>query len=595
MIYWSEMEPAIVDVNLGLYDGDVSHAQINAAVAKGAKSVLFGEQTRLPYFPDDERLPKLHASDPLVLLFWKVLHKVPENLRIALIEAPLSLTLVRDDSLLHFENYRCHQALHIGCRRRTIYLPEILLHAAEDRGYDYWAIAEGIIYAGWMILDFLLLVDTLKEYAELARKLPGYRLGEALQRRLVEDHNTHRRDHVSEGRSEVAEFLDGYKRQFLQITPEQGVAEDVFSLARGIFDSEREMRWAQAKMERVAQVFSFPRLFLFDRDIIHGTARELAEAQGQKLEPLTFADAFHDYRDAIRFEPHPLMMTLGKSVIPKPRAIFLQTLVCLGLEGLRGFFEAYGRDDEGVRDLVHPLWMYLCSLSSDPAGIFSRAGRLRAVGREALDETQDRYLAGVLIRLDGAENYMQLVGEVAAMGEVARAELEELVAVQRLLEEDEWEAFKGRKQTIVARACQALEDLSSRAGGDAVERVDLHADTRIQALLADRPHRLTSDPSGVMMYLRTYNNSLDRFGAGDPDSDFLLASILVRLDLTEEYPDLLERVFEIGTPAFTALHNVFEQIPERDMKRREILKQARILWSRLLAKARAKAKARGGQ
>jgi hypothetical protein len=147
------MEPATVDVNLGLFDGEVSHARINTAVAKGDKSVLFGEQTRLPYFPDDEPLPKLHAGDPLVLLFWKVLRKVPENLRTALIEAPLSLTLVRDDTLLHFENYRCHQALHIGCRRRTIYLPEILLHAAEDRGYDYWAIAEGVIYAGWMIMD----------------------------------------------------------------------------------------------------------------------------------------------------------------------------------------------------------------------------------------------------------------------------------------------------------------------------------------------------------------------------------------------------------------------------------------------------------
>lgn len=285
----------VSDINLGLYDGEVSHERINAAVARGHKSILFGEQTRLPYFPDDERLFKLPANDPLVLLFWKVLHKVPENLRIALIDAPL---------------------------------------------------------------------------------------------------------------------------------------------------------------------------------------------------------------------------------------------------------------DEGL----------------------------------------DRHLAGLLIRLDGAENYMQLVGEVAGMGAVARGELEDLISVQRLTEEDEWEAFKGRKQTIVARACQALEDLSD--GGEVVERTNLYEDEQIQSLISDRPHRLTSDPAGVMMYLRTYKNSLDRFGAGDPDSDFLLASILVRLDLCDEYEELLERVYEIGTPAFTALHNVFDQIPERDLKRREILKQARILWSRLLARARSKAKAR---
>jgi len=175
------------------------------------------------------------------------------------------------------------------------------------------------------------------------------------------------------------------------------------------------------------------------------------------------------------------------------------------------------------------------------------------------------------------------------MGAVALGELEELIAVQRLEKEDEWEAFKGRKQMIVAQACRVLEDLGDAVGHGGGLRESLHEDEQIQTLISDRPHRHTSDPSGVMMYLRTYKNSLDRFGAGDPDSDFLLASILVRLDLYEEYPALLERVYEIGTPAFTALHNVFEQIPERDMKRREILKQARILWGRLLADTRAKA------
>ena len=583
------MEAAKVDVNLGLFDGEVSHDRINTAVAEGDKSILFGEQTRLPYFPDDERLPKLHSGDPLVLLFWKVLHKIPENLRIALIDAPLSFTLVRDDTLLYFDHYRCHQALHIGCRRRTVYLPEILLHAAEDRGYDYWAIAEGVIYAGWMLLDYLLLTEVLAEYAELVRQVPGYRLGEAVQVRLVEDHNIHRRDHVDAGRSEGGEFINGYKKKLLGVAPKEAITQEPHALARVLFDAEREDRWARDKMERIAKVFNFPRLFLFDRDIIHATARELAEAKGMDIEPRTFADALHDYRDAQRFESQPLMTTLGKSVVPKPRAVFLETVVQLGLEGLQSFFEAYARDEDGVRDLMHPLWMYLCSLSSDPAGIFSRAGRLRAVGREALQENLGRHLAGILIRLDRAENYQQLVCEVGEMGAVALDELEELIAVQRLEKEDEWEAFKGRKQMIVAEACRVLEELGDAVGhGDGLSG-SLHEDEQIQTLISDRPHRHTSDPSGVMMYLRTYKNSLDRFGAGDPDSDFLLASILVRLDLCEEYPALLERVYEIGTPAFTALHNVFEQIPERDLKRREILKQARILWGRLLADTRAKA------
>jgi len=577
------------EANLGLYDGEVRHEQINWSIAAGRKTVLLGEQTRLPYFPEDERLLKLHAGDPLVLLLWKVLKKIPDNLREALLDAPLSLTLVRSDSLLFFENYRCHQALHIGCRRRTIYLPEILFHAAEQRGYDYWALAEGLVYTSWMLLDYLLLVDVIKAYGETVRALPNYRLGEALQLKLIGRHNGHRRDSVDANRSELGEFADAYRKSLLALKPADVVQGDPFALARALFDSEREKRWAQDKMERIAQIFDYPRLFLFDRDIIHGAARELAIAQHQPIEPRSFADALHDYRDSMRFERQPLKTTLGKSVIPKPRAVFLQTIVGLGARGLRGFFVAYTESEESeVRDLMHPLWMYLCSLSSDPAGVFSRMGRCRAIGREGLDEDGERHLAGVLIRLDKAENYGEIAAEVGQMGEMARAELEDLVRAQRMSEEDEWEVFKSRKQGIVTRACVALDTLNGVV--DAVDKVNLHEDELVCQLLLDRPHRLTSDPSGVMMYMRTYKNSLQRFGADDPDSDFMLASILVRLDKSEHYPTLLEHVFALGTPAFTALHNVFDQIPERDMGRREILKQARILWSRLLAQTRARAR-----
>ncbi len=158
----AELHSCAQNINLGLFDGEVSHAEINQALALADKVILFGEQTRLPHFPDDAPLPKLHAGDPLVLLFWKVFKKIPENLREALLGAPLSITLVRDDGLLFFDNFRRHQALHIGRRRCTLYLPEMLLHAAEDTGYDYWAIAEGVIYASWMLLDYLLLVDVIK-------------------------------------------------------------------------------------------------------------------------------------------------------------------------------------------------------------------------------------------------------------------------------------------------------------------------------------------------------------------------------------------------------------------------------------------------
>ena len=576
------------DANLGICDGDVSHAEVNQAIAAADKIVLFGEQTRLPYFPDDSRLSKLHAGDPLVLLIWKVFKKIPDNLREALLAVPLSITLVRDENLLFFDHFRRHQALHIGRRRRTIYLPQILLNAAEDRGYDYWAIAEGVIYASWMLLDYLLLVEVIGAYGQEARSLTTGRLGELQQLKLIRMLNRHRRESEDPLRSEVKEFADGYKTLLYGITAVGARAQDRFDLAREIFSPELEERWARDKMERIAQIFNFPQMFLFDRDIIHGAARQIALRRGQEVEPRSFADVLHDYRDALRFDRHPLMTTLGKRLVPKPRAVFMEQLLGLGGKGLRGFFDSYRADDPGVRDLMHPLWMYLCTLSSDPAGIFSRVGRCRAVGRQQLDAEIDGALAGILVRLDRAPNYSDMVAEVVSMGDAAQEELVALIEVQRMEEEDDWEVFKSRKQGIVTRACEVLEEMAgegeSKRNGRKEEKVDLHGDEMIKGLIENNPHRLTSDPSAVLMFVRAYRRSLAEFGPDDPDSDFLLAAVLIRLDKAEQYRQLLTLIEGMGNPGFSALHNVFEQIPERDMGRRTILKEARILWSRMLAK-----------
>ena len=115
------------DANLGIWDGCVRPEDINDAVRVAPKEILFGEQTRLPYFPDDQRLPKLHAGESLVLQFWKVLEKIPDSLREALLDLPISITLTRTGDLPYFHDFRCHQAVHIGRRRRTVYLSEALL------------------------------------------------------------------------------------------------------------------------------------------------------------------------------------------------------------------------------------------------------------------------------------------------------------------------------------------------------------------------------------------------------------------------------------------------------------------------------------
>ena len=585
------------DVNLGIFDGDVPHREINEAISLADKVILFGEQTRLPHFADDARLPKLHAADDLVLLFWKVLNKIPDNLRTALIYGPVSLTLVRDDALLSFRDYRHHQAVHVGRRRRTIYMPEVLLKQAEELGYDYWAIAEGLIYAGWMLLDYLLLVDVLIAYAEDVKGRGGgrARLSEPYFRAYAREHNHHRRSHPEQGQCEVEEFIAGYRSDLIRVGRLNAYSAEPLEIARDLFDAELEHRWSKGKMERIADIFEYPRMFLFDRDIIHGAARQIALARGDDIAPACFAHVLHDYRDALRFDPAPLMTTFCKGIIPKPRAIFLQQVVEMGQRGLSGFFESHRSGDTESLDLVHPLWMYLCSLSSDPAGVFSRFGRCRALGRSGVESGLERALAGILLRLDKSPFYPEFVNQLIEMGDVAREEALQVIGLHRLRNEDEWATFRMKKQSIVSTACEILDRMD--AGGGAAdralaERCRVHDDEIVTGLLGDNPHRLTSDPSGVLMYVRSYKRTVAEFGAADPDANFQLASILIRLDRSDHYEQLAKRIPMLGPPAISALYEVLEQMPDRDDNKAAIVNQARQLLGQVLLERQLRSRAR---
>lgn len=576
------MDAGRPDFNLGIFDGEVDHPQVNQTLAATPKVMLLGAQTRLPFFPADEQLPRLYVGDPLVTFFWKVLKKIPQVLREALLDSKISFTLIRGRQLLYFRDVRAHQAVHIGRRRRTVYLPEALFAQAEEKGYDYWAIAEGVIFASWLLLDYLLLVELVKSARKLAQGKADFTLATAWLRRLVAEHNTHRREHVAEGRSEVHEFITAYKGAFLRLSVAELVAKDPFELARQLYDPALEQRWARNKMERVAEIFSFPEIFLFDRDIIHQIAREQALGLGQPLAPQSFADVLHDYQDELRFDARPLLSTLGKWVMPKPRVVFLEEVVRLGAPGLRGLLGAYQRGEGEVVPLIHLLWMYLCSLSSDPAGVFTRMGRCRALVLANREEGLDQAIAGVLVRLDRASGYETLLGQVRQMGEAARAELEDLVQTQRLAEEDEWAPFKVKKQGIVLRADALLAELQEEGGGGA-PRPDLHLDPVVRQLLEDRRlHQHSSDPSGVLLCQRSYLRSLAEFGTSDEDTGFYLVGLLVRLDRSEHYEYLCRQLVALGASAVSALYKVFDQISERDLQRQGIREQARLILARMM-------------
>ncbi len=110
-------------------------------------------------------------------------------------------------------------------------------------------------------------------------------------------------------------------------------------------------------------------------------------------------------------------------------------------------------------------------------------------------------------------------------------------------------------------------------------------------LLSDNPHRLTSDPSGVLMYVRTYKRTLAEFGPADPDTNFLLASILIRLDRCDRYQQLSKQLITLGPPAISALNEVLEQFPERDEKRAAILEKAREMLGHILLERQLRATA----
>lgn len=581
------------ELNLGLWDGQVSHQEINKAIVQADKVILFGEQNRLPYFTEDEPLPKLHAGDPSVLRFWKVLGKLPDIYTEALFERQISVTLVRGKSLLFFANWRRHQALHLGLRRNTVYLPEVLFHEAEIQGYDHWAMAEGLFFACWMLLDYRLLVDIIKGYSQLDQSSPALGLGSpVLLRRLLKEHNLHRRSHENKDRDESEAFVAAYGVEFGHISQCQAQEQDTFVLAHQIFDASRETQWAQYKMECLAEVFNFPQRFALDRDIIHGAAKRIATELKQDIEPQNFAEALHDYRDALRFDDAPLLVEFGRGIVTKPQAAFLDAIVRLGFDGLVGYFSAFAAGDGKVMDLVHLLWKYLCNQSSDPAGVFTRIGRCRALAKTGSTEGLETAVAGVLMRLDLNPEYTTLVAQVGSIGAPAREELAALVDSLQLQDEDEWATFKLKKQGIVLRALELLEIHKEQAAVAQQQlllarRTAVHEDPRIVALLTDHPHRLTSDPTAVLKYWRAYQGLIGKLGMADPEVNFLLASLLIRMDRSEEYPYFLEQLPLLGPPAVSVLYDVFENMSADDKKRKKIWRSARQVLAGFLLKRNA--------
>jgi hypothetical protein len=98
--------------------------------------------------------------------------------------------------------------------------------------------------------------------------------------------------------------------------------------------------------------------------------------------------------------------------------------------------------------------------------------------------------------------------------------------------------------------------------------------------------------------VRSYKRTLAEFGAADPDANFQLASILIRLGRRDDYGLLTKRILPLGPPGILALYEVLEQLSDRDEKKAVIVNQARqLLWQVLLERqlrSRARVRAVAG-
>ncbi|MEW6756511.1 MAG: hypothetical protein AB1505_36905, partial [Candidatus Latescibacterota bacterium] len=284
-------------------EGAITHDEVNAAIAGAPKTIVFGRQNRLRdgVLLPDAKLPRFHAGHDSVKFFYSAVRQLPEYLLDALLAKGISVTLVLGEGLLVFRDVCCHQAIHGGRTRRTIYLPEKVLEVAVRNGYDYWSITQILVTEGWKLLDYVLLLELIQGAKQhmLEHAVPV--LGWHAVRRLLASGNRHRSAVESEEAleqrerwgldvptSEIGEFTAEYERKLLramryggdgrlgravplrfrQMSPE--------AVAHALYNEPLEEVWAGRKGKEVAQERSFPDYFLLDRDIVHPAARELA-------------------------------------------------------------------------------------------------------------------------------------------------------------------------------------------------------------------------------------------------------------------------------------------------------------------------------
>jgi hypothetical protein len=603
--------------NSGLREGDVPHAEVNEAIRLAPKTVIFGQQTRLRLglMMEDDQLTRFHAGHDMVKFFYGGIRQIPETILDAILAADISVTLVMQRDLLAYRHVRSHQSFHTGRTRRTIYMPEQVLEAAFNKGYDYWALSEVIIQEAFPLLDYILILELVRHAQVKLRQVQM--LGISFLKDTLRELNKHLKDPSERLRAEGRQMLDPKEDEFMLfygtyapqfLAWDRSILEqDPYDVTDDIFNETVERQWAAWRVDAITHTFNYPTYFQLDRDIVHPSAYELAGKHGQPLDPVTVDEVTHDLCDIARFR-------VSRQVKTEP---LLDQLIDFGAPGILAFaqacaserasgqlaitdyyFDGYDPEarfrqklqdwssdlppDLGVGGPYDDLVKYLLIIQTR-----TEIERFRCL--PAIDQGEWRvFLRDLVYRLIGVngpklsdveKELMLSTPEHFTPTQQVRAWSE---LAQQFLPEDEEDARNGLVVTILRelKRHQQYHDLFLQQARDLSRSsdIDFGANTReqmaqLKGLIPEQAYRLSSDPQAVRRRVDEFHRLLQ----DDPDSADLLsliASIFLRLDTADNYTQLVAIVRAYGSRVHPAIEQIVEAIGQHDERRSTIRRMA---------------------
>ena len=581
--------------NSGLREGAIAHAEVNAALRAHEKTVIFGQQNRLRagWLMSDEKLPRYHAGHDVVKFFYGAIRQLPESYVDALLHWGVSVTMVKSPHLLVFHHCRAHQSFHVGYTRKTVYMPEMVLKEAYNKGYDYWAISETLIAETTPLMDYLMLL----EFVQRARQhlFTHYTLGHHFVRSTMEELNKHLL-HTEDPECEFNLFYNTYEEHLYSIQRED--ARDPYVWVDAIFDEEIERKWARLKLFSIRVALGYPRYYDIDRDIVHPAAFAAADRLGQLVKPESVADLQHDLQDVARFRV---------SAQIKGDALMDQLLE-RGAPGIKGFIDIGWTEGEYWGGGYYPTIEFkdkLLRYSSGPGEPMYGSIALdfrQLLHLDQLDDLADVYTnrhrlsfrrakSAVfrLLKLGGGSDAVQLAIELDSLLAYSQRDDELLIGLMETL----WEHY--------LRQDSYGSDLTRFLLGEVVRKLDRHplyhdvflpqyaelssgkklvvrenAREIIDALAArvpERPTRFSYDPQRLRARWQVFGERR-KIDGGNPDLLDLLAGVLLRLDRLDTYGELVADVAQLGDRVAGACRDIIDSIDPQDRQRQVILRAA---------------------